>query len=1000
MAAPQQLAESMALQLLQEPVLVAIDDRESSIQTASAGHVSSRACSSRRGVVSTAAAAAAATAAVFGREHSLLATTAFSSAASPTQASSGRALRVSQPRVTRAAPIEVLSLVQTSTLQSEANQALRGGAALATFVALASRRRWRLLRRHISRVQQHAGPLDRSAAQADEPGVLPPTVTPPVAMHEKDQPGITVANEVIQNRLLAEPQYQAVLNLAGRHLEKFSVVNMVTALHMCATTARDHELLKRQIIADPNFVTLINKTRSVLMEDISAIPPRTLSDFMWGCAHLSIFDSDLFNAITADASRRLHLYSATGISLVVFALGVLKQQPRQRFIQALVREFRSRIHNEFDPKSVTMVVYGMMRLGIKDERLMRSASEAMRRTNLDDWDPLSVCCMAYAYTKLEYRDDAAYKLMGRKTLEQLAILTPHQIAMVAMSFAKVSGVLEESTYTMEGIQRGVSERLDEFTNRDLTTYCFAVGKYRQLTTVVDVMQGIQFNDDDPIAQELLEQVDKRGIEKFSMMELNLINYSLMRLRFRNEDFLEQAARQFIKRAQELTSVELINCMYAFAKLEYVHIQFIIAMLEEVKRRNMLQTMEKLEIATLAYSLAVCRVRDDTLMDEISKMTCESVREMEPQSIAMVVWAMAVTNSRANADALASAVLEDMARRIRDYHPVAISCVMWGCAILAGSASALSQLKVIFSKDFWTNSWESPGYAMMYYMMTTLQAEEGLQMQDVSGWYACRRIYEELTGQRMGIQNSRLSERLRIHQIPHLANAMVPTLEGFRNAGVRSDIVIERLKLIIEVEGPQRMTVPLAKIKEQIEDKDLIGRPDDVLSEARSAIECNLTGSASWKRRLLRRCGWKVVTVSFDENEEYIADALERMSRKEKESAPMSEEDMTQQADPENDASFSSQGEPTSPEDLASPLDQGFFGDVTFDADNLQGEGELTKYEKKLRRRHESACKELGRRVEQERGNAAATSRYGSHLDYRKWQVGVEKQVLKEMLEKM
>ena len=31
------------------------------------------------------------------------------------------------------------------------------------------------------------------------------------------------------------------------------------------------------------------------------------------------------------------------------------------------------------------------------------------------------------------------------------------------------------------------------------------------------------------------------------------------------------------------------------------------------------------------------------------------------------------------------------------------------------------------------------------------------------------------------------------------------------------------------------------------------------------VECGLCGAAAFKRRLLRSCGWRVVTVSFNES---------------------------------------------------------------------------------------------------------------------------------------
>jgi len=278
-------------------------------------------------------------------------------------------------------------------------------------------------------------------------------------------------------------------------------------------------------------------------------------------------------------------------------------------------------------------------------------------------------------------------------------------------------------------------------------------------------------------------------------------------------------------------------------------------------------------------------------------------------------------------------------------------------------------------------------------MISLYAEAGLQIQDVTGWSHCRRVYEESTGMRMSIQNNQLSERLRIHQVPHQANAMVPTLEGFRNAGVRGDIVIEAQRLVIEVEGPQRMCIPLAKLAEQVGDKDLIGKPEEVLSQALKMIECYLTGSASWKRRLLRRCGWQVVTLCFDENYEYIADVLERMKTKNQKDENEADQDSsaTISADARDDV------QAMTPEDFSSPFDSGMFGDVTFDGESFTEATELSEFEIRLRERHSEAVHELRRRIVEERGNAAATGQYSSHLEYRMWQVGVERTVLRDML---
>lgn len=52
--------------------------------------------------------------------------------------------------------------------------------------------------------------------------------------------------------------------------------------------------------------------------------------------------------------------------------------------------------------------------------------------------------------------------------------------------------------------------------------------------------------------------------------------------------------------------------------------------------------------------------------------------------------------------------------------------------------------------------------------------------------------QDTTAMFMGEQHRRLSDRLRVQQIPHQANQMAPSLESME-AGVRADIVVEKLK---------------------------------------------------------------------------------------------------------------------------------------------------------------------------------------------------------------
>uniref|UniRef100_A0A7S1PZI4 RAP domain-containing protein n=1 Tax=Alexandrium catenella TaxID=2925 RepID=A0A7S1PZI4_ALECA len=673
-----------------------------------------------------------------------------------------------------------------------------------------------------------------------------------------------------------------------------------------------------------------------------------------------------------------------------------------------------------------MVVYGMMRLGIRDDRLMKIVTEHLIRTGFDRAETISIVNLAYAYSKLEYWNENVFASLGRSLIDCAKDLTTQQIVMASLCFAQSAGNIKESHFVMDELIRNAEKRLQEFDNRSFSTIAFAAGKYNKLKEDLETfkpntgLSGMTMKDENSFAKEIMEEVKRRTFDSFTMTEINLINYSLMRMKCRDEDFLQNAAEQFVRNAAELGDVELVNAIYAFGRLEFVHLQFVHAMVAEVKRRNLLEEMSLSLVATLVYSLAICRIYEEEIMDQAAVIACKKVHEFEPQAMSMLLYGMAVLNATTHAEPLVSAVLEDLAFRYERYESVGVTVILWSSALLSGSTSGIWALKTLFHENFWSQSLTENQYTMLYSVFASLKAEEGIQAEELEGWYACRRLYEESTGENLGMQNRRLAERLALKTVAHQANAMVPALPGHREAGIRADIVIEKLKLVIEVEGPQRMTIPLDKAMVEIGDNDVFGLPEDVISEVRSAVECGLTGSAAFKRRLLRQCGWRVVTVSFDENEEYVADALGTMGAEEKEKEKKDKEKNDQVREEKSDGTEGSQSGESGVEeekgdetDASGDTDESteappeadtpaapstsFPGGLTFTGEDITEGDRLSAYEKEVRAAHQDAVQELRRRILEERGNAAASAAYSNHLEYRRWQVRLEKDVFKEML---
>jgi len=678
----------------------------------------------------------------------------------------------------------------------------------------------------------------------------------------------------------------------------------------------------------------------------------------------------------------------------VHALGVVGQRPRASFLQALVRDIRTRIDTECSPQGLCMIVYGLMRLQIREERVLNMIIKYMLENGLEQWSPLTTCILCYAFAKLKYEsNESIWATCGSHIKAHYKDLEPKALTMALYSFALASEQSEEARRIMPELINGITGRIATFDHRQFTTFCFAVGRFRLFSPMESQQSTFK---KDPWAELLWNEAKVRKWETFSMTEANLITYSLMRLCFRDDDFLKSIGETFPKRAIELTTTELINVLYACAKLDFLHIELVKSVLEEIKRRDLLAEMSELNLATLSYSLALMRIRVDWVMDEVAIQMCKRIQYFKPQSIHMAVWSLAVLDCNKHAEALACVVLEDIRRRLNDFPMSTVCCVLWAISIIAGSSSTIKLLNILLDERLKQRSvdMEQEAYCMLYLAYASLYVESGINVDQISGWYLCRQLYETTVLQSQ--QNKRLSDLMKISRVPHKANEMVPALDGQRDPCVVGDIVLESLQIVIEVEGPHRMFLPFEELVAEIEiqkkaevarienkkktdkksgdeeksgDEDdtytppeeFAGSPEEVLGEARELMECQLTGTAQFKRRLLRQSGWTCITVSFDENEEYIVDALSSMKKK-KEEGPM---EVKESSDDDDD-----------------------------DAESAIQEGE--KYEDILRDRLAQANKELQRRIAKEGTNAAGAVKFKNQIEYLNWQVQVEKEITQEM----
>lgn len=835
---------------------------------------------------------------------------------------------------------------------------------------------------------------------------------PELSFMIEELPSRNSSSLIVQHRLGSETQIPAVLKLVEEYLPKFDIYNCATALHKCGLSARDDDLTARQIQSDPNFIRLFSTAKKQMLSQVNELDASTLTTMLWACARLSIYDSELTTAIAADATSRMNHYSPHSIGLLMFSLGYSGVRPRPSLQKALLTELQGR--SDFDTESLLLVVYACMRLGIRDRRIMEVAGQHILETGLSDCEPLTVASFCYCYGKLEYWERNVLALLAQRSLELVEDLSPRMLVMTLLGLSSAVGQMEELDETLEKMKVVVEDRMQSLSHRDLSTLAFAFGKYSLLARERQEMvmsqenikrkkSALDFNaiEAEPFIKALKDEVIRRDHDTFTMQELNLLVYALMRMEHRDQEFLSVCAQRFEENAAELMLVEILNILYAFGKLDYLPLSLVETLLEKIHRRDEWDQMDPAAWSVLSYSLALNQVRYEKLMDRIAVHFCEHVREYSDQSISMLLWGLAFLNCRNHGEVVASTCLEEIARR-GEFSNTSLAICFYAAAILGGKAAALPAMNVMMMEGFWRRDFTVASYAQIYSMLACWQAELGLPVEELVGHTVCRSCYEDTTSRYMGEQHRRLSDRLRIQRIPHEANAMAPALDTVGEAGVRADIVIPKLRLVIEVEGPQRSTIPMELLTEKLREEDqallegdgkkpaeirktvIAGERSDVLVQAREYVECGLSGAAAFKRRLLRSCGWRVVTVSFNESEEYIADALKRMINKDPSEASDSDAD---EASGEMDIGVTEAMEP-------GPFDsvpESMFVEKP-------DESMISEFESKLRAAHDLAQKKVKLRLMEEREDFAASAAYSEHLQYRQWQVSVEKEVLAEMID--
>ncbi|CAG9463319.1 unnamed protein product [Pedinophyceae sp. YPF-701] len=230
-------------------------------------------------------------------------------------------------------------------------------------------------------------------------------------------------------------RWEDVLEVAAQHMDGFDEVNVATALHRLGKLARPRRA-GRTVRSDPVFARLLGHVR----RRAPAMSERQLSNILWGLAALGWGERDDDDArvvedVLGALRGKVGECGQQELANVVWALATMGWRDAGA-MRAVAREVARRDMRGFAPQAMSNLAWGFATLDVRDDELFGVlAAEVAERARV--FEPQAVSNTMWAFSALGYRDARALRALTDQVLRRAADFRSQELSHVLLTAARL-----------------------------------------------------------------------------------------------------------------------------------------------------------------------------------------------------------------------------------------------------------------------------------------------------------------------------------------------------------------------------------------------------------------------------------------------------------------------------------------------------------------------------------------------------------------------------------
>ncbi|KAL7512325.1 hypothetical protein ACHAXN_009263 [Cyclotella atomus] len=405
-------------------------------------------------------------------------------------------------------------------------------------------------------------------------------------------------------------------------------------------------------------VTLFDEIEHECVRKLGSADSQNMANLVWAYATLEYEPDFLFQAVANEARGRLGQFQPKHLCNI--AWGFSKYPPSKEIFDDIAREVVSRGFGTFTSQGLAILANSFATVGYKESDFWEGVERAVVEKS-PKFAGIECARIAWSFATVERPAPDAFNAIAKVSVEKTGEFNAQGLSNIAWAFSLMGHGSQEFFNAIS--ERCVCE-MDEFKPQEMTMLLLAYSRLK------DNPHPVLY--DKVIAQSIGQ------LDKFPLLDLYNMAISYAKVDHTHEKWMLAIADEVIRRDSQDHPIMHTGMLWAYATARISHprlVQFLTNSLQ-----NNLTGLHGDNMASIAWSLASLGSRNKLLFDALAEASDrEEIRRMNTQSLANMAWAYATVRDatpRLFNDIAEEAVARD------DFTPQGISNILWAFATVA------------------------------------------------------------------------------------------------------------------------------------------------------------------------------------------------------------------------------------------------------------------------------------------------------------------------------